>query len=117
MNQEQVYGDVPSMEVTAVAVFADSDNGQRTASPTANPVKRVIFKYLQPAILAAILAFWWLGPKSLVDNPVIGLAAGPAIMVLIMALEWVNERHAHWRLTKREFADGLFFILFDRYVI
>ncbi len=117
MNQEQVYGDAPSMDGRAVSPPPENADQQGGDGGTASPVKRVIFKYLQPAILAAIIAFWWLGPKSLVDNPVIGLSAGPAIMVMIMALEWVNERHAHWRLTKREFSEGLFFILLDRYVI
>jgi len=83
----------------------------------AKPIKRVIFKYLQPAILLGILAFWSLSPGWLTGNALTGLISGYAIMIGIMALEWVNERHAHWRLTKREFLEGAFYILCDRYVI
>ncbi|WEK46106.1 MAG: sterol desaturase family protein [Candidatus Andeanibacterium colombiense] len=82
----------------------------------AGPVKRTIFKYLQPAILLAILAFWTLAPASVTHNGWVGALAGTGIMVFIMALEWVNERHAHWRLTVREFLEGAFYIVANRYL-
>lgn len=102
----------PTVTAFAATAFDASDHERRVG-----PVKKTIFKYLQPAILLGILAFWSFAPSSLVSNPWLGVLAGPAIMIGIMLLEWVNERHAHWRLTKREFLEGAFYILFDRYVL
>ncbi|MFT4027480.1 MAG: sterol desaturase family protein [Novosphingobium sp.] len=80
------------------------------------PVKRVVFKYLQPAMLLGILAFWSFAPASVTGNAWVGSFAGIGIMIVIMLLEWVNERHAHWRLTLREFLEGTFYIVCNRYV-
>lgn len=120
-NQEQGYdAAVPVGAQSAAATFpADGAFAAAAADETrrAGPIKQTIFKYLQPAILLGILAFWAFAPSSLTGNAWVGALAGPAIMIMIMALEWVNERHAHWRLTKRECFDGAFYILLDRYVL
>lgn len=107
------------LEAPAIGtVQSTGDNGDVRGEPrSGGRVKSKIFKYLQPAILVGILAFWWLGPKSLTGHTLTGALSGPVIMVSIMALEWVNQRHPHWRLTKREFAEGAFYILLDRYVL
>lgn len=125
MSDEQLYDTVvlagaqsstnqfdPAAGVTVPVSEVSEPDGK-----PAGAVKKTIFKYLQPAILLAILAFWSFAPPGVRDNPWIGSLAGPAIMIMIMSLEWVNERHAHWRLTKREFLEGAYYILCDRYVI
>jgi sterol desaturase/sphingolipid hydroxylase (fatty acid hydroxylase superfamily) len=101
----------------AAARSETTASDDRVAERRTGPVKKTIFKYLQPAILLGILAFWSFAPGALRDYPLTGILAGPAIMIMIMMLEWVNERHAHWRLTKREFLEGAFYILADRYVL
>lgn len=113
-EQDQDY-DVVSSGGAQAALRGDA--AFREAPAPVAPVKAAIFKYLQPAILLGILAFWSLSPGWLTGNALTGLVSGYAIMIGIMALEWVNERHAHWRLTKREFLEGAFYILCDRYVI
>ncbi len=95
----------------AFAVSGSSDQGKHVG-----PIKKTIFKYLQPAMLLGILAFWSLAPNSVTGNAWVGALAGTVIMVTIMMLEWVNERHAHWRLTVREFLEGAFYILCNRFV-
>lgn len=99
------------------AAFVESGADTTADQSGVHPVKRVIFKYLQPAILLGILAFWWFAPASLTSQAWVGLIASPVIMVGIMLLEWVNERHPHWRLTVREFLEGAFYILADRYFL
>lgn len=118
-DYEQVYSTTaPSGGQTSAAnVDAGADPVAETARERrAGPVKRTIFKYLQPATLLAILAFWWFAPETVTGNPWVGSFSGIAVMVFIMALEWVNERHAHWRLTVREFLEGAFYIVCNRYV-
>jgi len=122
-NDETVYDAASAgRHAAAAGVHGDPMFAAAAANPSnpavrVHPIKATIFKYLQPAILLGILAFWSFGPRALLDNPLTGLIAGPAIMIMIMALEWVNERHAHWRLTKREFLEGAYYILLDRYVL
>lgn len=123
MNNHHVYDtvDVPLGATNSVAAHGEpaltetrteaSDDRRETS-----PIKKTIFKYLQPAMLLGILAFWSLAPASVTGSATVGVAAGPIIMVTIMLLEWVNERHAHWRLTVREFLEGLFYILCNRFV-
>lgn len=109
MNNETFY-DAAATTGLQTAASASGEDRQ------VHPVKKVIFKYLQPAMLLGILAFWSFAPASVTGNAWVGSFAGIAIMIVIMLLEWVNERHAHWRLTVREFLEGAFYILCNRYV-
>jgi len=109
MNNETFY-DTAATTGLQTAASASGEDRQ------VHPVKKVIFKYLQPAMLLGILAFWSFAPASVTGNAWVGSFAGIAIMIVIMLLEWVNERHAHWRLTVREFLEGAFYILCNRYV-
>jgi sterol desaturase/sphingolipid hydroxylase (fatty acid hydroxylase superfamily) len=95
-----------------ILAIAEEPSDERSVGP----IKKTIFKYLQPAILLGILAFWSFAPAAVTANAWVGVLASPVIMLIIMALEWVNERHAHWRLTVREFLEGGFYVLANRYV-
>lgn len=122
-NYDQVY-DAAASGGRERAVASSGDTmfiaaalaSETPAEQRAGPIKRTIFKYLQPGLLLAILAFWSFAPASVTGNPWVGALAGTGIMIFIMALEWVNERHAHWRLTVREFLEGAFYIVCNRYV-
>jgi sterol desaturase/sphingolipid hydroxylase (fatty acid hydroxylase superfamily) len=81
------------------------------------PLKRLLFRYLQPAALAAILLFWGLGPAPLVNNGWTIVVAAALTTALVQALEWVNERHAGWRLDRREFLTDLFYVVLGATVI
>ncbi|MFW2830322.1 sterol desaturase family protein [Sphingomonas sp. ID0503] len=112
-GSEQVYDMAPAGGNAVAAAFRPDE--PVTHRPV-GAVKRAIFKYLQPAMLLGILAFWSLAPDWVTGNAWVGASAGTVIMATIMALEWVNERHAHWRLTVREFLEGAFYIVCNRYV-
>jgi sterol desaturase/sphingolipid hydroxylase (fatty acid hydroxylase superfamily) len=77
-------------------------------------IKKNIFKYYQPATILVLLLFWGLGPKSLTENPLTLVILGPAIIAMVLSLEWVNERHKSWRLTEEEFLRDLYWFVFTR---
>ncbi len=73
------------------------------------PVKRFIFTWFQPTMLFALLIFWYYAPNSLAKAST-AITIGIAFKVLLLLLEWVNPRHASWRLTWKEFATDLFYV-------
>lgn len=122
-NGEKIYESIASIggrsmiasfPVDAALPARIADVCADTRAP--HPVKRVIFEYLQPVILLGIVAFWWFAPKSVTGNPWVAGGAGTVVMIATILLEWVNERHAHWRLTVREFLEGAFYVVCNRYV-
>jgi len=72
-------------------------------------VKKIVFRLFQPATLAVILLFWAIAPASLIDNPWSTTLASIGTLMMVQALEFVNERHAGWRLDRREFLTDLFY--------
>jgi len=72
-------------------------------------LKNRVFNYIPPAMIAAVLLFWAFGPKALLENSWTLVAVSPVITVTILLLEWVNERHAGWRMNKQEFFTDLFY--------
>jgi sterol desaturase/sphingolipid hydroxylase (fatty acid hydroxylase superfamily) len=73
------------------------------------PVKRFIFTWFQPAILLAVVLFWYYAPNSIAKaSTAIGIGIG--FNVLLLALEWVNPRYKSWQLTWKELATDLFFV-------
>jgi sterol desaturase/sphingolipid hydroxylase (fatty acid hydroxylase superfamily) len=74
-------------------------------------MKETIFRLLQPATVAAIVVFWAFAPTSLTENPTTAVVAAVLTMTFILALEWVNERHAAWRLNRREFFTDVFYVV------
>jgi sterol desaturase/sphingolipid hydroxylase (fatty acid hydroxylase superfamily) len=74
-------------------------------------MKKTVFDLLPPATLAVILCFWMFGPATWIANPWSIVVAGALTTAFVQALEWVHERHAGWRLNKREFATDLFYVI------
>lgn len=73
------------------------------------PAKRFFFTWFQPAVLFALIAFWYYAPNSLAKaSTAIGI--GIAFRVLMLALEWVAPRHESWRLTWKELVTDLFYV-------
>ncbi len=73
------------------------------------PIKRFVFTWFQPALLFALIAFWYYAPNSIAKaSTAIGIGIG--IKILLLALEWVNPRYDSWRLTWREFVTDLFYV-------
>jgi sterol desaturase/sphingolipid hydroxylase (fatty acid hydroxylase superfamily) len=80
-------------------------------------VKKLVFRWIQPATLAVIVSFWVLAPKSLADHSWALVVTGAVIQAFIQTLEFINERHVGWRLDKREFLTDLFYVVLFMSVI
>lgn len=78
---------------------------------------KVLFRYVQPVMMAAILLFWAFGPASWIKSPWSIVAATSLTTAFVQGLEWVNERHSGWRLTWREFFTDLFYVVLGSTVI
>ncbi len=73
------------------------------------PFKRLFFTWFQPAVLFALIAFWYYAPNSIAKaSTAIGIGIG--FKVLLLILEWVNPRYDSWRLTWKEFVTDLFYV-------
>ena len=70
-------------------------------------MKNRVFNLIPPAMIAMVLAFWAFGPKALVGHPLALAVTSPLIVIAVLLLELVSERHAVWRMNKREFFDVL----------
>lgn len=74
-------------------------------------MKRTFFKLFQPATVAVLIAAWGAVPDSWLANPWLPTAASIATYFVVQALEFVNERHAGWRLDRRELLTDLFYLI------
>jgi sterol desaturase/sphingolipid hydroxylase (fatty acid hydroxylase superfamily) len=74
-------------------------------------MKKITFSLFQPATLALILIFWAIAPASLIDNAWTITVASLCTLAMVQGLEFVNERHASWRLSTREFLTDLFYVV------
>jgi sterol desaturase/sphingolipid hydroxylase (fatty acid hydroxylase superfamily) len=73
------------------------------------PVKRFFFTWFQPAILLALVVFWYYAPNSIAKaSTAIYISIG--FNALLLLLEWVNPRYESWQLTWKELATDLFFV-------
>lgn len=78
---------------------------------SSNDVKTIIFRLFQPATIVLILVFWAVAPASLINNAWTITAASIGTLAMVQALEFINERHAGWRLSPREFLTDLFYLI------
>jgi sterol desaturase/sphingolipid hydroxylase (fatty acid hydroxylase superfamily) len=76
-----------------------------------NAVKKILFSYMQPVMVVAVVLFWAFGPVTWIKNPWALTVATSVTTLLVLGLEWLNERHASWRLTKKEFFTDLFYVI------
>ncbi|MBW8840785.1 MAG: sterol desaturase family protein [Sphingomonadales bacterium] len=74
-------------------------------------MKKILFSYVQPAMVGLVLFFWMFGPKTWIANAWALTIATSLTTLLVLGLEWINERHASWRLTKTEFFTDLFYMV------
>jgi len=80
-------------------------------------MKKAVFNLLPPATVAVIVLFWAFGPEAWIKSSWSIVIAGSLTTAFVLALEWVNERHAGWRMDKREFATDLFYMILGFTVI
>jgi len=86
-------------------------------SPRQNAVKKIVFRFVQPAAIAALLLLWAIAPDRWVQNPASLILAASATAALVQALEGINERHGSWRLNRREFYTDCFYVILNSTVI
>lgn len=72
-----------------------------------------VVNLLPPLTVAAVICFWVFAPAALLDSPWTIVVTSVFITVFIQALEWVAERHAGWRLNKREFFTDVFYVVLN----
>lgn len=82
-----------------------------------NSIQATLFNLIPPATVAAIVLFWSLAPQAWVNSPWSITCVIVSTLAFVLALEWVNERHAGWRLTWREFFTDAFYVLLGFTVI
>lgn len=75
------------------------------------------FNLLPPATVAVIVMFWAFGPAEWVKSPWSIVVAGLLTTAFVQCLELVRERHAGWRITRREFFTDLLYVAFGYTVI
>ncbi len=80
-------------------------------------VKDRVFNLIPPAMIAIVLLFWSVGPKALVDHPWALTITSPLIVVAVLLLEFVSERHSGWRMNKREFFTDLYYVVLSSTII
>lgn len=80
-------------------------------------LKSKVFNLLPPAMIAAVLVFWAYAPKALVDGEWTLLFTSSLIVVVVLLLEFVHERHAGWRMNRQEFFTDLFYVVLSSTVI
>lgn len=80
-------------------------------------VKDKVFNLIPPAMIAVILMFWAFGPKALTDHPWALAITSPLIVVVVLLLEMVHERHSGWRMNRQEFFTDLFYVVLSATVI
>lgn len=80
-------------------------------------MKQSLINLLPPATVAAIIAFWAFAPAAFVDAPWMIVAVGLCALAFVQLLELVFERHAGWRMNRRELATDVFYVVFGYGVI
>lgn len=88
-----------------------------TSVKTTASIKDKIFNLIPPAMIGAVLLFWSLGPKALVDHAWTLSVTSASIVIIVLLLETVHERHAGWRMNRQEFLTDLFYAVLSATVI
>lgn len=80
-------------------------------------LKSRVFNLIPPAMIAMVLLFWAYAPKAVTDYPWTLIVTSSAIVVIVLLLEFVHERHQGWRMNRQEFFTDLFYVVLSATVI
>jgi len=80
-------------------------------------LKDKAFNLVPPAFLAAVVAFWAYAPKAVLDWEWTLSIVSPLIMLAVLGLELVHERHSSWRINRQEFLTDTFYVVISATLI
>jgi sterol desaturase/sphingolipid hydroxylase (fatty acid hydroxylase superfamily) len=80
-------------------------------------MKKIIFDLFPPASIAVIVLFWGTVPTWFVEKPWSLVLVTSIALLIVQLLEFVHERHAGWRINKREIFTDLFYVILGFTVI
>lgn len=87
-------------------------NTKRMGSGSLNmSLRKRVFVLFQPATLVLIVVLWSTIPTAWLENPWLPTATSILTLLMVQTLEFVNERHAGWRLNPREILTDLFYLM------
>ena len=98
-------GERPASRDISASRDGQTDDGRagRLAAALINIIPR--------ATLGIVVLFWGLAPEAIAQNPATLLIVAIAVMVWIQGLELAFERHATWRINRRELATDVFYVV------
>ncbi|MDP3551215.1 MAG: sterol desaturase family protein [Novosphingobium sp.] len=80
-------------------------------------LKKLAVDLLPPLMVALVVAFWAFAPADWVKSTWVVIGVSSAITLIVLLLEVPLERHAGWRLNRREFFTDLFYVVLSATVI
>jgi sterol desaturase/sphingolipid hydroxylase (fatty acid hydroxylase superfamily) len=83
----------------------------------ASALKDKIMSLVPPVMVAGVIAFWAYAPKAVLENGWTLTVLTSSITLFLLLLERVAERHAGWRMNRREFFTDLFYVVLTATVI
>lgn len=86
-------------------------------APSVGNPARLAASYVQPAMVVGAILFWSLAPTALTTNAWTIVVLSALTTIFVLALELVAERHASWRMNRREFLTDLFYVVLSASVI
>jgi sterol desaturase/sphingolipid hydroxylase (fatty acid hydroxylase superfamily) len=80
-------------------------------------MQKAFFDLLPPASVAGLLVLWAVVPAWFVDQPWSLVLVTCVSLAFVQSLEFIHERHAGWRINKREVITDLFYVVLGSTVI
>lgn len=80
-------------------------------------MKQTMFDLLPPAMIAAVLLFWANAPAAFVNGKWTLTIVALTTVAVVQVLELLNERHAGWRINRRELLTDLFYVVLSTFAI
>lgn len=101
----------------AYAAAPVSASSRTSGHDRETPFGRTLVDLIPPATVVAVVLAWMYAPRSLTENPWSIIVAGLATSFFLLGMEQLFERHEGWRLTWKEFATDLFYVVLTYTVI
>lgn len=80
-------------------------------------MKQAAFNLLPPTNIALVLLFWAFAPIAWVNGAWTLTIVGVTTVAFVQLVEWLHERHAGWRIDRREFVTDAFYVALNTLAI